>query len=505
MAARVGQTKKKVSGGQRKPRASKDGTLGANDIAPAPRKHACRAAPSSTAEPARRSISAPMVKPPYRVPSMAEIASVADSGYRALSLFAGCGGSCLGYRMAGVRVIWANEFIPAARETYAANHPGAVIDARDIRTIKPEDVLDAINLRAGELDLLDGSPPCASFSTAGNRAEDWGKVKKYSDTQQRTDDLFHEYARLLKGIQPKVFVAENVSGLVKGVAKGYYLEVLAALKACGYRVASRLLDAQWLGVPQARQRLIFIGVRNDLGMDPVFPKPLPYRYSVREALPWVVRGKYGANWRSADAPSPTVSASMARNPANNTQGLELVEAMRGGTRLIHDTRGNRPAKDFTDGPCPTITVGVDGCNSYHYQVVTPRDADELAAPRETSNAAPQIESESDITGYAVGREWDRLGAGQKGKYLNFIKPRIDRPCPTVTQTGGITGAASVVHPTERRKFSIAELKRICGFPDDFQLTGSYAQQWERLGRAVPPVMMSHIARAVRDGILCKLK
>jgi DNA (cytosine-5)-methyltransferase 1 len=150
-------------------------------------------------------------------------------------------------------------------------------------------------------------------------------------------------------------------------------------------------------------------------------------------------------------------------------------------------------------------VGVDGCNSYHYQVVTPRDAGELAAPRETSHAAPHVESESDITGYAIGKEWNRLGAGQKGRYLNFIKPRIDRPCPTVTQTGGITGAASVVHPTERRKFSIAELKRLCGFPDDFQLTGSYAQQWERLGRAVPPVMMSHIARAVRDGILCKLR
>lgn len=465
-------------------------------------KNAGSGKPVRSAAPNPRNDSGP-TKPPYRVPSMAEIAALPDSGYRAISLFAGCGGSCLGYRMAGIRVVWANEFIPAARETYAANFPGTMVDGRDIRMIQPQDVLDAIGLRAGEFDLLDGSPPCASFSTAGNRSEDWGKVKKYSDTQQRTDDLFFEYARLLKGIRPKVFVAENVSGLVKGVAKGYFLEVLAALKVCGYRVASRLLDAQWLGVPQARQRLIFIGVRNDLGLDPVFPTPLPYRYSVREALPWIVRGKYGANWRSADAPSPTVSASMARNPANNTQGLELVEAKRG-ARLIHDTRGNRPAKDFTDEPCPTITVGVEGCNSYHYQVVTPREGGAAAAPCDAA-AAPHIEAESDITGYAIGKEWDRLGAGQKGKYLNFIKPRIDRPCPTVTQTGGITGAASVVHPTERRKFSIAELKRICGFPDDFVLTGTYAQQWERLGRAVPPVMMSHIARTIRDGILCKLK
>jgi DNA (cytosine-5)-methyltransferase 1 len=88
-------------------------------------------------------------------------------------------------------------------------------------------------------------------------------------------------------------VAENVSGLVKGVAKGYFLEILAKLKACGYRVGCKVLDAQWLGVPQARQRTIFVGVREDLGKEPVFPKPLAYRYSLREALPWIVRGKYG--------------------------------------------------------------------------------------------------------------------------------------------------------------------------------------------------------------------
>ena len=75
-----------------------------------------------------------------------------------------------------------------------------------------------------------------SFSTAGKREAGWGKVKAYSDTQQRTDDLFFEYARLLEGIRPRVFVAENVSGLVKGTAKGYFKLVLAALRECGYRV-----------------------------------------------------------------------------------------------------------------------------------------------------------------------------------------------------------------------------------------------------------------------------
>jgi DNA (cytosine-5)-methyltransferase 1 len=163
-----------------------------------------------------------MNKPPYRVPSMAEIANAKWNGYNVISTFSGCGGSSLGYKMAGYKVLWANEFIPAAQETYRANHPNTILDTRDIREVSADSILNAIGMQPGELDVFDGSPPCASFSTSGKRERGWGKVKKYSDTEQRVDDLFFEYARLIKGVQPKVFVAENVSGLVKGTAKGYF-------------------------------------------------------------------------------------------------------------------------------------------------------------------------------------------------------------------------------------------------------------------------------------------
>ena len=116
-----------------------------------------------------------------------------------------------------------------------------------------------------------------------------------------------------------------------------------------------------------------------------------------------------------------------------------------------------------------------------------------------------VEPESDISRYAIGREWDTLAPGEQSeKYFQLVKPSLDAPSPTVTQRGGDNTVASVTHPLERRKFSIAELKRICAFPDDFQLTGTYAQQWERLGRAVPPVMMSAIAATIRDEVLCQL-
>ena len=113
----------------------------------------------------------------------------------------------------------------------------------------------------------------------------------------------------------------------------------------------------------------------------------------------------------------------------------------------------------------------------------------------------EVEAETDISRYAIGAEWDRMKVGEQSeKYFSLVRDALDEPCPSIT-TQGQPNAASVVHPTEKRKFSIAELKRICAFPDDFVLTGTYAQQWERLGRAVPPVMMAAIARVIRDEVL----
>lgn len=390
-----------------------------------------------------------VIKPAYKVPSMKEIAALPTT-FTVASTFSGCGGSSLGYRMAGGRCLWANEFVEAARDTYRANAAAyTIVDSRDIRTIEPQQVLDVIQLRPGELDLLDGSPPCASFSTAGKRAALWGKVKQYSDTTQRTDDLFPHFARLLKGIQPKTFVAENVAGMVRGVAKGVFIEVLAALKDCGYRVAARVLDAQWLGVPQARQRLIFVGVRNDLGIDPVHPKPLPYNYTIRDALPDI--GHITADRRTSKA-------------GNRAGQIVDIDA---------------------DQPIATITAsGIGNDVLYDWR----------------------IEPECDITKFAIGREWDRMGkpGTQSEKYFQLVRPDLDTACPTITATGGVTGAAGVCHPTERRKFSIAELKALSGFPADFILTGTYRQQWERIGRAVPPVMISHVATTIRDHILSKV-
>lgn len=342
-------------------------------------------------------------KPVYRVPSMTEIAALPWNGFNVVSTFSGCGGSSLGYKMAGFRVLWANEFIPAAQDTYRANHPTTILDTGDIRKVTVDSILEATGLKVGELDLFDGSPPCASFSTSGLREKAWGKVKDYSDTKQRVDDLFYEYTRLLKGLQPKVFVAENVSGLVKGTAKGQFIEILAALRDCGYRVDAKVLDAQWLGVPQMRQRLIFIGVRNDLNAKPAHPQPLIYRYSVRDA------------W--ADVP----------------------------------------------------------------------EDDNVRSFKDTKLYPHWLQCDS---------------KGNNERRLNLKRLRWHEPSNSICQTmSNSPGTAAIAHPDEPRYPTIAELKRIGGFPDDFILTGDFSKQWERIGRAVPPVMMMHIASTIRDKIL----
>jgi len=446
-------------------------------------------------------------KPPYRVPSMADIRAFPWNGLTVASTFAGGGGSSTGYRMAGCKVVWANEVVPIARRSYAANmDPSTILDGTDIRQVTAEDILKATGLKQGMLDIFDGSPPCVSFSTAGKREQGWGRVTASHDITQRHDDLFYEFARLLKGLQPRVFVAENVSGLIKGTAKGYFLEILRALRACGYRVEAKLLDAQWLGVPQMRQRIIFMGVRNDLPSKPAFPAPLAWRYTVRDALPWLGGEAVAIHdtngWERfsqgdiTDAPSPAVMTSAASH---------YVER-----RVVHDTRGRGGAEGFnswssgdvTDHPCPTITNGTAGLNSSHFRVVHDTSG-QYGAGDVTDRPSPSVLSGRSGThqvlrtgGLELPPSRDKAYDGKDAYGIQIAD--ADKPSPTVTlgSPGNDLG-----HPTERRKFTIAELKRICSFPDDYVLEGSYADQWARCGNAVPPVMMFHIARTIRDNVL----
>ena len=190
-----------------------------------------------------------------------------------VSTFAGCGGSSLGYRMAGFKELLAIDLDENSVETFKLNFPRVPVWKKDIKTVSGKDILRFCRLRKGALDLLDGSPPCQGFSLSGRR-----------DVNDPRNDLFREYVRLIDELRPKVFVMENVSGMVKGKMKGRFIEIMKTLKDLPYQVRCRQMNSMYYGVPQSRYRLIWIGVRKDLEIEPSFPAPQRKLGSVKKAL-----------------------------------------------------------------------------------------------------------------------------------------------------------------------------------------------------------------------------
>lgn len=243
-----------------------------------------------------------------------------DREFTYLSTFAGCGGSSLGYKWAGGHGVAAVEFDDNAVETYRLNFPDTPVLHRDICTVTAQELLDLTGLQVGDLDILDGSPPCQGFSTAGKRVL----------TDPR-NSLFREYVRLIEGLQPKVFVMENVSGMVKGKMRLIFREIMLALKATGYMVRCKLLNAMYYEVPQSRERLIWIGVRPDIGREPGFPGPVgkPTGFTPEEAGP-------GPWWLSEQAQAGLVAHKARHEALGNGWGYTLQSR---------------------DKPCPTVRKG----------------------------------------------------------------------------------------------------------------------------------------------------
>lgn len=173
-----------------------------------------------------------------------------------IGLFSGAGGLDLGFEKAGFKTIWANEYDKEIWETYQKNFPHVFLDKRSIRDIDSKEIPD-------DFDGIVGGPPCQSWSEAG-------ALRGIEDARGQ---LFYEFIRILKDKQPKFFLAENVSGMLAGRHSDALTNIIHHFKNAGYNVNVRLLNAKNFGVPQDRKRLIFVGFREDLGMEFIFPNP----------------------------------------------------------------------------------------------------------------------------------------------------------------------------------------------------------------------------------------
>lgn len=406
------------------------------------------------------------VRPDYWVKSMATRRMERDgigqlglkpnppNGLVAVSTFSGCGGSSLGLWTAGFTIPYAVEFTPQGAATYRANFPTTYVDERDIREIEPAEILDRIGLEPGELDLFEGSPPCSSFSGAGTAksgqfGETRGKVKNYSGgKRQATDDLFMEWVRLIEGIRPKAVLAENVPDMLKnGDARKFTFEVQQCLGELGYEVFARVYSSLNVGTATMRRRLIFMGVRRDVGQ----------------------------------VPRPTLSGN----------GYTLAEGLR---TLPVEIPADELDYSWTDG------TGKD-----------PETGDSLPHCEALPGTCNEHYQYKGRCAYAMAELWEKLPYGTwhqgefnaDGKWYKRItmgRAAWDKPCPTLTATGATAGAACVHHPDECRRFTATEIKWLSGFPPDFVLTGTPRDRYERIARAVTPPLYEEIGRRMAEAI-----
>lgn len=252
---------------------------------------------------------------------LSELKSVPKNGLTVFSCFSCGGGSSMGYKLAGYDVIGNCEIDPRVMEVYKKNnHPKYpyLMDIRDFLKIPASD----LPAELFHLDILDGSPPCSVFSTAGEREKGWNKEKVFREGQakQKLDDLFFYFISLAEKLKPRVVIAENVSGLLKGNAKGYINEIFKAFDAAGYKTQLFLLNAAFMGVPQKRERCFFIAQRKDLD----FPK-LMLNFDEKPVLFGEVRTDKGI----AVDPESVAGKMLANRTRKDRDLADISERLRG--------------------------------------------------------------------------------------------------------------------------------------------------------------------------------
>uniref|UniRef100_A0A6M3M0G6 DNA (cytosine-5-)-methyltransferase n=1 Tax=viral metagenome TaxID=1070528 RepID=A0A6M3M0G6_9ZZZZ len=251
-----------------------------------------------------------------------------------ISTFAGCGGSSQGYKDAGFHELVAVEWDEHACDCLRINFPGVEVVERDIAEIKGAELLEmGGDLAVGDLDVFDGSPPCQGFSTTGRR-----------EITDNRNQLYMQFCRLLGELKPRAFIMENVSGMVMGAMRPTFHDAMKNLTAQGYRVSCRKLNSWWYGVPQSRDRLIFVGIRNDLPAKPSHPNPERRSpVTTRRALSGVEVGPY------LELSSRVVEIWDVTKPGQRGNAV---------SHLIGGKKGSlfNWTKVHPDKPCPTIAT-----------------------------------------------------------------------------------------------------------------------------------------------------
>lgn len=274
------------------------------------------------------------------------------------SCFACGGGSTMGYKLAGFDVLGFNEIDPKMADAYVANHRPRFQFVEPIQTFK---LRQDLPLELFDLDILDGSPPCSSFSMAGAREKHWGKEKKFREGQalQVLDTLFFDFIDLAARLRPKVVIAENVKGLLLGSAQRYVKAINESFDRAGYAVQHWLLNAADMGVPQRRERVFFVALRKDLADAFSYQKDL---FTIAPRLDLVFNEKQipFKDIEDVDDQSTTVHTRASQLYAKTAEGRLFSTAHETGS-FYSDYKVNR------NEPVNTIVADPDH-GAWHYNV-----------------------------------------------------------------------------------------------------------------------------------------
>ena len=384
-----------------------------------------------------------------------------------ITFFAGGGGSSSGYKLAGGNCLFMNEFQQVAVDTYMANWPNTPHICDDIKNVTGQQIMDMAGFKKGELDLLDASPPCPPFSMSGSKRKGWNKEKvAYGKKQKNIEDLTWEVIRIAKETMPKVIVCENVKGLTMEYAADHFQKMIKDTEALGYHTTYKVLRGHDYGVPQKRERVFMVSVRDDvvkdvglnfMTMSTLFPNPETHEPTVREAI-----------------------EDLKDDPNNKEEAQELTELMKKSSKgkwiYGFDTHPDYP----NSGPCKGLK-GVD----YNGKVLS--IGDNVVGPWFKEQVARGvIKPEDEKHSYYMSRivPWDQAAHSltEQGLQPKFM--------------GG-----NHMHPEEYRVYTPTEAKRIMSLPEDYKLTGTIDEKQARIGLMVAPLCMKYLADSIYDKII----
>lgn len=352
---------------------------------------------------------------------------------KVVDLFCGAGGLSYGFtKMPNFEIIAANDILPDMCEAYGLNHPGVKVYCDDIKFLSAQRIYRDLGLGQGDIDIVIGGPPCQAYSTVGKRA--LGDPRGV---------LFREYNRLITELQPKLFIFENVRGLVSMQKGVLFKEILELFRSEGYTVNYRILNAAKYGAPQVRERVIIVGHRLD--KDFSWPPPTHTASPSLFEKPFVTLGQ-------ALGDLPLIQSGESSDKYTSTPQTEYQTLMRD-TPTLHDH--NAPKNN------PRLVALMES----------------LAEGGSPKHAPAHLKPSS-----GFGNSYSRLW--------------WNKPSSTITRNFGTPSSARCIHPKVARALTTREGARLQGFPDSYIFVGSRTAKNLQIGNAVPTQLSSAIAQVV---------